>query len=98
MELLDPESSYGILLSSNAMQMENACKSESDESKAIEYIPCLKGVKLNAGLCSCSFPCGYQGKRLKKLLINSNKCKIRLMNLVYRLKSTWRKSSSLSAK
>lgn len=58
MEFLDPESSQGILLSTNAMQMAKACKSESDESKATELIPFSKGVKLNAGRASCSFPCG----------------------------------------
>jgi len=59
MWFLDPESSFEIKPSTNAMQMENACKSENEESKATEYTPGLKGEKLNAGWFSWSwsFPC-----------------------------------------
>jgi len=41
------------------MQIENACKSENEESKVTEYTPALKGEKLKAGWFSWSwsFPC-----------------------------------------
>lgn len=52
MEFLDPESSQGSLPSNIAMQIENACKGESDEPKATEYAPASKFEKLKTGRLS----------------------------------------------
>jgi len=53
----NPESSYGFLLFITAIQMENACRNESDELNSTEKILSLKGDKLKTGLSSGTSPC-----------------------------------------
>lgn len=52
------------------MQMENACRSENEESKATEYTPGLKGEKLKAGWFSWSWslPCSKHRWLLQKFI------------------------------
>lgn len=54
--LLDSENSHAFLLSKTAIQMENACKRESDGLNSTAYIPSLNGAKLKTGPLSSNPP------------------------------------------